>query len=122
MEKVAIEYGDGLFELAEESGVTGRIYEECKTVRRILLENPSYVSLLNSRVLSREEKEEILAQCFQDRVHSYLYNFIRLMNDRGYCAFLTGSFARYEERYLEANGYVKVRVYTAKVGYGKKPN
>ena len=114
MEKAAIEYGDGLFELAEEEGAAEQIYEESRAMRRILLENPSYISLLNSRALPKEEKEEMLTRCFQGRVHPYLYNFVRLMNDRGYCAFLTGSFARYEERYLDANGYVKVRVYTAK--------
>ena len=56
MEKAAIEYGDGLFELAEEEGAAEQIYEESRAMRRILLENPSYISLLNSRAERRKRR------------------------------------------------------------------
>ena len=113
MDKLAIEYGDGLYELANEDGVLEELRVECAALRKIILENPGYISLITSRKLERSEKEELIRDGFEGKLHPYLYNFIRLMNDRGVFPWICQCLYRFEERYLTEHRIGKVTVYYA---------
>ncbi len=113
MENISKEYGDGLFELAKDEGIVGELYGQTKTLRQIFLEEPGYVSLLTSRKIDLKEKEKLLAEAFSGKLHPYLFNFLLLMNERGYIPYVSACFSRFEERYLEENRILKVKVYSA---------
>lgn len=113
MEKIYMEYGDGLFELAEQEGITADLRAEIRTLSGILEENPSYFLLVTSGKLSKEEQKELLSQAFEGKVHRYLYNFLCLTHDRGIFAGVRYCFSRYEERYLEKMGITRARVKSA---------
>ena len=113
MEKLAIEYGDGLYALARDEGKTDILRDEAKALRQIFLDNPSYISLLTSRKLSGAERTKLLENCFADRVHPYLYSFLCLLSDRGYLPYATACLARYEECWLADHDIFKVTVTSA---------
>ena len=113
VEKLAIEYGDGLYALAREEGLTNELREEAKTLRSVFLENPSYISLLTSRKLSSSERAELMKNCFAGRVHPYLYSFLLLLADRGYLPYATSCLSRYEECWLADHNIYKVTVTSA---------
>lgn len=113
MDKIAMEYGDGLFELAKEERIDEELLAQTRLLRSVIEKEPSYVSLITSRKISREEKNGLLDEAFKNRVHPCLYNFLRLMNDRGYFSYVSSSFARYEERYYLDRKIRKVTVRSA---------
>ena len=113
MEKIAVEYGDGLFELACDEKLTDRLYEETRALRQLLRDEPAYASLMEARTVPREEKDRLLKEAFEGKVHPYLYNFLALMNDRGYFGYLPSCFSRYEDRYLLLKNLKRVTVRSA---------
>ena len=113
MEKLAVEYGDGLFELAVEQGLEEQLLGQTRELRRILRQEPSYISLMNSRNVPPAEKDRLLNEAFGEAVHPYLLNFLRLMNDRGYFSQVPACCARFEDRYCERHGIRRVTVRSA---------
>lgn len=113
MEKIAIEYGDGLFDLALEEGCSKEIRDEARVLRTLLRDEPDYTRLLTSKNVDRKEKDLLLKQAFEGKVHPFLLNFLRLMSDRNYFAYVPSCFSRYEERYDLENNVKKVTVRSA---------
>ena len=113
MDKLAIEYGGGLFELAEEEGLAEELLLQARSLRKVFADNPEYIRLMTSHRITREEKKQLLSSAFEGRVHGYLYNFICMMSDRGYFSSVLLCFDRYEECYRNARGIILVKVFSA---------
>lgn len=113
MDKLAIEYGGGLFELAEEEGVADELLLQVRSLRKVLSDNPEYIKLMVSHRVLREEKNQLLASAFEGKVHGYLYNFICMMSDRGYFSSVPACFDRYEECYRSSRNIILVKVFSA---------
>ena len=60
MNEIASRYGLALYSIAEERNGIISLQQECKELKRILIENPSFITLLNNAFLSLEEREEIV--------------------------------------------------------------
>ena len=70
MEKVAIEYGDGLYELARDEKITDELLTQAIGLRKLLRENGEYTALMRSRSVEKAEKDELLKKAFEGRVHA----------------------------------------------------
>ena len=99
--------------LALEEGVDDELRAEARELRRLLRETPGYITLMNSRSVSGEEKNKLLSDAFENKVHPYIFSFLRLMNDRGYFGQVPACFARYEERYCEHHSIKRLTVRSA---------
>lgn len=110
MEKTAIVYGDGLFDLALDENLCDELYTEVCALRTILRDQSDYTRLMISRSVTKEEKDLLLKQAFEGKVHRYLFNFLCLMNDRNLFPYVPACFSRFEERYLAYNGLKPVTV------------
>ena len=84
MDKLTIEYGGGLFELAEEEGFSEELLSQVRALKKVFADTPGYIQLMTSPRVLKEEKACLLKETFEGRVHPYLYNFVCLMADRGY--------------------------------------
>lgn len=113
MDKLAIEYGGGLFELAEEEGISDELLVQVRFLRTILKENPGYIRLMASHKVSKEEKRQLLHTAFEGKMHVYLYNFVCLMSDRGYFSSIPVCLDQFEECYREKRGIIPVKVTSA---------
>ncbi|MBQ8214857.1 MAG: ATP synthase F1 subunit delta [Clostridia bacterium] len=113
MDKLTIEYGGGLFELADEEGLGEKLLSEVLMLQSVFSENPGYIRLMTSPVVTKEEKAQLLKDSFEGKVHPYLYNFICLMADRGYFSSIPGCFDRYQECYRTKNGIIQAKITSA---------
>jgi F-type H+-transporting ATPase subunit delta len=113
MDKLTIEYGGGLFELAEEEGLADELLVQVRFLKKTLTENPGYIRLMTSHKISKEEKRALLSSAFEGKIHGYLYNFVCLMSDRGYFASIPSCLDRYEDCYREKRGIIPVKVTSA---------
>ncbi len=106
------EYGKALFLLCEEQGCAKDVWMELRSIKKILTDNPKYVTLIDTPALSKEKKMELIDQAFAP-VNEYVKNLIKILCERH--AFYT--FAEiektYDAYYLEAKNIIMVEAITA---------
>jgi len=60
MKEIASRYALALYSLANEKGLVTEYQEECKVLKKVLLENNDFIVALNSSFLSKEERIEMI--------------------------------------------------------------
>ncbi len=86
-------YGEALFQLAVEEQKEDQILEEVISLQKILAENGELNELMNHPKISKEEKEEVLKNVFQNRLCDELTGFLLLILQK--------------DRYGEINGILE---------------
>ena len=113
MTRFAEEYGNALFELANDEQISDRIYEELQSVLDIFNQEKDYMRLLNARSIDVNERKALLDEAFSSHIHSYLMNFMKLLIDRGAISCFPECAKVYRLRYHEAAGIVEAKVTSA---------
>lgn len=77
-------YADALFETATSNNILEEIKSEINGLSDVLLQNPDYVKMLSSPIVSVEEKHTSAEATFGGRICDYMKNLIFLLidNDR----------------------------------------
>ncbi|MCR5249696.1 MAG: F0F1 ATP synthase subunit delta [Lachnospiraceae bacterium] len=76
---VSATYGDALFSLACEENKVDSLYEEVKSLQKILEQNPDFSVLMNHPKVTKEEKEKTLEEVFGGRADAELVGFLKLL-------------------------------------------
>ncbi len=113
MTPVAQNYGQALYALALEAGLTTQIGQELATLQESFSENPDFIRLLSAPGLNKAERCQILDDSFRGRVQPYVLNFMKLLTEKGYMRHFGGCCQVYTERYDRDNGILPVTVITA---------
>ena len=69
-------YGQSLYDLAAEEGLSEEIMNEMEAVNAIFKENPDYITLLLEPSIPRRERMGMVEEAFKDQIHPYLLNFL----------------------------------------------
>lgn len=72
-------YGEALFQLAVEEQKEDQFFEEVLSLQKVLAENGELNDLMNHPKISKEEKEEVLKNVFQNRLSDELTGFLVLI-------------------------------------------
>lgn len=72
-------YGEALFELAVEEGKEDELLEEILQLKDVLAQNPDFGKLMNHPKILKEEKLDVLAKVFADRISKELLGFLHLI-------------------------------------------
>lgn len=72
-------YGQALFDLSVESGKVESYAEQVKAVADAFSANPELLMLLNHPQIAREEKTEVLKNCFEGRVDDEISSFLEII-------------------------------------------
>ena len=113
MTQTARTYGEALYELALEEGLTAQLQEQLAAVAAILRENPQYVRPLSLPSLPKAERCAALDESFGPQVHPYLLNFMKILTENGTIRQLPGCEEAYRRRFNEDNGILEVTAVTA---------
>ena len=76
-------YGQSLYELAKEEGISEEILQEMQTVGTLLKENPKYITLLLEPSIRKKQRLALLDEAFGGQVHQYLLNFLKILVENG---------------------------------------
>ena len=106
MNEIVMEYGGGLYSLAEESGLEKVILSETRMLSPLLTDE--YVHLLINPDIPKSERIALISELLDGRVHEYLASFVKLMTERGIATEIRGCFEEYERLYYETSGIVRV--------------
>ena len=113
MTDTAAVYGNSLFELAEEEGITDVIMPEIDTVDRLFRDNPDYIRVLREPSISKKDRLKLIDEAFSGRINRYLLNFLKILCENDYAGELPGCAAQFRSRYNEANDISEARVTSA---------
>lgn len=113
MTQVGSVYGEALYDLAWAENLSGQILEQLSVLTESFRQEPDFPRLLAAPSLSKEDRCQILDDCFRDRVHPYVLNFLKILAEKGYIRHFSDCCQTYREHYDRDNGILPVRAVTA---------
>ena len=112
MTEVASTYGQALYDLALEEGLTESILQQLQIVKSCLEEEPQYLELLSSAALSKAERCQLLQESM-GALHPYLLNFLKILTEKGYMCRFADCQSTYQQCYYRDNNMLPVSAVTA---------
>lgn len=113
MTEIAKTFGDALYDLARDEGLTQEILSQLQVLAEALAAEKSFTTLLAAPSVPKEERCRILDESFRDKVHIYVLNFLKILTEKGYIRQFSGCCRAFRDRYNEDNGILPVRAVTA---------
>ena len=113
MTEVGNVYGQSLYELAKDEGLSKEIGEQLAVLQKSFGQEPDFVRLLASPNLPKAERCQILDTSFRGAVHPYVLNFLKILTEKGYIRHFSDCCSAYADLYNEDNGILKVTAVTA---------
>lgn len=113
MTKQAKVYGESLYALAKEEGLSQVILTQLGQVIALFDENPDYWRFLDTVSIPKQERCKALDEALGGAVQPYLLNFIKILCENAMAAQLKGCADHYRCLYNEDHGIVQVRAITA---------
>ncbi len=113
MTEVGSVYGQSLYELAREEGLTKSIAAELSVLQQSFQQEPDFIRLLSSPNLTKAERCQILDDSFRGKVHGYLLNFLKILTEKGYMRYFSDCCDAYTAQFDQDNGILRVDAVTA---------
>ena len=92
-------YGQSLYDLAAEEGLSEEILKQMEAVQAIFKENPDYITLLLEPSIPRRERLGLLEEAFKGQVHPYLQNFLMILLENSLLRGFSACCRTYRESY-----------------------
>lgn len=99
-------YADALFMAALEADDTEQIYTDVNTVSEAILQNPQYISLIDTPALDAQQKHGLLECALRD-IHPLLLNLLKLLGDKSRFYCFEKIACAYNKLYDEHNNIVR---------------
>ena len=103
MTQVGSVYGEALYTLAQEEGLSKQILDEISVLAQSFHAEPDFIRLLSTPNLSVQERCNILDDSFRGKVHPYVLNFLKILTEKGYMRHFFDCCKAYEEIYKLIN-------------------
>ena len=113
MTQVGSVYGEALYTLALEEGLSASIGEELSALEQAFHAEPDFIRLLGTPNLSVQERCNILDDSFRGKVQPYVLNFLKILTEKGYMRYFFDCCKAFEECYNRDNGILPVTAITA---------
>ena len=113
MTQVGSVYGEALYTLALEEGLSASIGEELSALEQAFRAEPDFIRLLGTPNLSVQERCNILDDSFRGKVQPYVLNFLKILTEKGYMRHFFDCCKAFEESYNLDNGILPVTAITA---------
>lgn len=108
----AKEYGKALFMLAEEDGRADEVLFQCRFILDSLNESPSYIKLLDTPSLTKDERLALIDEAFSS-LDEITVNLVKILAERHMAYLLPSAIAGYEAEYELARGIERAEVISA---------
>lgn len=113
MTQVGSVYGEALYSLACEEGLSGQILEQMQALGESFSQEPGFLRLLAAPNLSKEERCQILDDSFRGKIHGYVLNFLKILTEKGSIRHFGACVEAYVDLYNRDNGILPVTAVTA---------
>lgn len=106
-------YGEALYTLARDEGLSQVILQQLKVLDDCFADQPDFIRLLGAPNLPKAERCQILDSSFRGQVEPYVLNFLKILTEKGYMRHFSHCVAAYRELYNQDNGILPVTAVTA---------
>ena len=106
-------YGEALYTLAREEGLSQVILQQMKVLDSCFTAEPDFLRLLGAPNLPKAERCQILDDSFRGKVEPYVLNFLKILTEKGYLRHFSDCVKAYRELYNQDNGILPVTAVTA---------
>ena len=113
MTQVGNVYGQALYSLAKDEGISGVVLEELQVLKKSFSEEPEFLRLLAAANLTKDERCKIVDDSLRGKVQPYVLNFLKILTEKGYARQFFDCFEMYESQYNEDHGILQVKAVTA---------
>lgn len=83
MESIGSRYATSLYEVGVEENCLEELRAQVESLGDILSQNPDYLRLLSTPVLTKAEKKDLFKAALGESLSPYLQNFLEILVDRG---------------------------------------
>ena len=101
-------YAQALFDLCQKDKTLDQVYEDSKSLISVIDQSPELRGFLQNPVIPSAQKEKILKEMFESKVHSASYRFILFLEQKKRLPLLKNILTIFEELYLEYKNVLKV--------------
>lgn len=113
MTEVGNVYGQALYSLAKEEGLSKGIMQELTVLDAAFHAEPAFLRLLCSPNLAKDARCQIVDDSFRGKVHIYVLNFLKILSEKGYAKRFSDCVQAYRVQYNLDNGILPVKAVTA---------
>lgn len=113
MTEVGSVYGEALYTLAREEGLSQTILQQLKTLDSCFTQEPEFLRLLGAPNLPKTERCQILDDSFRGKVEPYVLNFLKILTEKGYMRQFSNCVLAYRDLFNQDNGILPVTAITA---------
>lgn len=111
---IGMTYGSALYQAACEVGKKELILEEAQGVCEVLEQERDLCILIETPVVSAEEKKGVLKAIFENRISEELLNFLFILVDKGRTRHFASAVKVYKELYNTDEGFSSGKIYSTK--------
>ena len=105
-------YGEALFSLAEELGLTESVLRDVETLSAVTANSPEYLKMLDSPALTREERLGLIDASFST-LEDILVNTTKILAEKRLCYALPKVLEHFTRAYEISRGIERVEVISA---------
>ena len=113
MTEIANTYGQALYDLAKDEGLTGEIRNQLTALDEGFKAEPAFVQLLCMPSIPKQERCQVLDDSLRENVHPYVLNFLKILTEKGYMRHFSGCCQLFKQQYNQDNGILPVTAVTA---------
>ncbi len=113
MNRIGTVYGQGLYALAKEEGLEETVLQQLQALDAAFSQEPTFLKLLVSANMPKQERTRILDEGFRGKVHIYVLNFLKLLTEKGYIRHFSACYRAYREQYNAEQGILEVSAVAA---------
>lgn len=106
-------YGQALYSLAVEENLSDTILQEISALNQGFQAEPQFLRLLSAPNVAVEERCRILDDCFRDKVHIYVLNFLKILTEKGIVKAFSDCVTAYRDQYNRDHNILSVTAVTA---------
>ena len=108
----AHEYGKALFEITEELNRSDEVLSDVELAKRLLIENPEYIKLLDTPAVAKEERVALISSSLGS-LDTNLTNLIKILSERHLVYLFPKVADEYAALYDESRGIVRAEAISA---------
>ncbi len=113
MTEVGNIYGEALYNLCHEEGLSDSVLNELAVLEKSFSEVPAFARLLCSPALTKAERCSIVDDSFRGHLQPYLLNFLKILTEKGYMRYFSDCCQAYRNCYNIQHNILSVTATTA---------
>ena len=101
-------YGQAIYDLAKDEGLTDKILNQMTVLDEGFTAEPAFLQLLCAPSIPKQERCQVLDDSLRGQVHPYVLNFLKILTEKGYMRHFADCCRLFRQQYNKDKGILPV--------------